>query len=108
MKPSSARIAARRGKALKLVFTAGGKPFLTGVSVTIKPAKGGAAITVPAEQVDGPWLFVDLPTGVYDFTAVHRDREQGLKGIKVEAGKQKELQIRWPEDRGLAKVLPAE
>jgi len=93
---------------LKLVFTAGGKPFLTGVSVTIKPSKGGAAVTVPADQVDGPWLFIDLPPGVYDLTAVHRDREQGVKGIKIDAGKRKELQIRWPEDRGLAKALPAE
>lgn len=93
---------------LKLVFTAGGKPFLAGVSVTIKPAKGGAAMTVPADQVDGPWLFVDLPPGVYDLTAVHRDREQGVKGIKVEAGKQKELQVRWPEDRGLPGPLPVE
>lgn len=93
---------------LKLVFTAGGKPFLTGVSVTIKPAKGRAAITIPAEEVDGPWLFVDLPPGVYDLTAVHRDREQGVKGIKIDAGKRKEVQIRWPEDRGLAKALPAE
>ena len=25
---------------LKLVFTAGGKPYLAGVDVTIKPAKG--------------------------------------------------------------------
>ena len=93
---------------LKLVFTAGGKPFLAGVSVTIKPAKGGAPMTIPPDEVDGPWLFVDLPTGVYDLTAVHRDREQSLKGVKIEAGKRKELQIRWPEDRGLAKALPAE
>ena len=93
---------------LKLVFTAGGKPFLTGVSVTIKPAKGGVAVTIPADQVDGPWLFVDLPAGSYELIAVHRDREQGVKGIKIEAGKQKELQIRWSEDRGLAKAVPAE
>ncbi len=93
---------------LKLVFTAGGKPFLAGVSVTIKPAKGGAAITVPPEEVNGPWLFVDLPPGVYNLTALHRDREQGINGIKIEAGKQKEIQVRWPEDRGLPVPLPAE
>lgn len=82
---------------LKFVFTAGGKPFLSGVSVTI-----------PQEQVEGPWLFVDLAPGVYHVTAIHRDRKQGLTGIAVEAGKQKTIHLRWSEDRGLAGVLPAE
>lgn len=93
---------------LKLVFTAGGKPFLSGVSVTIQPVKGGAAVTIPQEQVEGPWLFVDLAPGVYHVTAIHRDRKQGLTGIAVEAGKQKTIHLRWSEDRGLAGVLPAE
>lgn len=93
---------------LKLVFTAGGKPFLSGVSVTIQPVKGGAALTIPQEQVEGPWLFVDLAPGVYDVTAVHRDRKQGLKGITVAAGKQKTIHLRWSEDRGLAGALPTE
>ncbi len=93
---------------LKLVFTAGGKPFLSGVSVTIQPAKGGVAVTIPQEQVEGPWLFVDLAPGVYHVTAVHRDRQQELKGISITAGKQKTMHLRWPEDRGLAGALPTE
>jgi hypothetical protein len=93
---------------LKLVFTAGGKPFLSGVSVTIQRVKGGAAVTIPQEQVEGPWLFIDLAPGVYDVTAVHRDRTQGLKGITVAAGKQKTVHLRWSEDRGIAGSLPAE
>lgn len=93
---------------LKLVFTAGGKPFLSGVDVTIKPAKGGAAIRVPREQVEGPWLFVDLPPGTYDVTASHADREQVLKGIKVEGGKQRVFQLRWADDRGMAAKIPLE
>lgn len=93
---------------LKIVFTAGGKPFLSGVSVTIQPVKGGAAVTIPPEQVEGPWLFVDLAPGVYNVTAIHRDRKQGLTGIAVEAGKQKTIHLRWSEDRGLAGALPIE
>ncbi|MEY4528249.1 MAG: hypothetical protein RL768_1968 [Nitrospirota bacterium] len=93
---------------LKLVFTAGGKPFLSGVSVTIQPVKGGAALTIPEEQVEGPWLFLDLAPGVYDVTAIHRDRKQGLKHVTVEAGKQKTVHVRWPEDRGLPGPLPTE
>lgn len=93
---------------LKLIFTAGGKPFLSGVSVTIQPVNGGGAVTIPREQVEGPWLFVDLAPGVYDVTAIHHDRKQVLTGIKVEGGKQKTVYLRWKEDRGLAGSLPAE
>lgn len=92
---------------LKLVFTAGGKPFLAGVDVVIAPAKGGAAIHIPREQVEGPWLFVELPSGIYDITATHGDRTQGLKGVKVNAGKQKTVYLRWAEDRSPAGRLPA-
>lgn len=93
--------------ALKLVFTAGGKPFLAGVSVTIKPAAGGTVITVAPEQVQGPWLFVDAPAGLYSVTATHAGQTQTLKQVKVEAGRQTTLHVRWVEDRGIA-ALPAE
>lgn len=93
---------------LKMVFTAGGKPYLSGVSVTIQPAKGETVLTIPQDQVEGPWLFVDLPAGIYDVTATHRDSKQGLKGVKVEAGKQKVIYLRWAEDRGIAGNLPGE
>ena len=84
---------------LKLVFTAGGKPFLAGVAVTIQPATGGPAINIPQEHVNGPWLFVDLPSGTYHVTAIHAARRQGLKGVKLEAGKTKTVHLRWSEDR---------
>jgi len=93
---------------LKVVFTAGGKPYLSGVSVTIQPAKGETVLTIPQDQVEGPWLFVDLPAGIYDVTATHHDSKQGLKGVKVEAGKQQVIHLRWAEDRGLAGNLPGE
>ena len=93
---------------IKIVFTAGGKPFLAGVSVTVQPAKGGSALTIPWDQVAGPWLFVDLPPGVYDVTATHGDQTQSLKGIKVEAGKQKTVHLRWAEDRGIPANTPLE
>jgi hypothetical protein len=86
--------------ALKLVFTAGGKPFLSGVSVTIQGAKGMEKIVIPGERVTGPWLFVDLPAGSYDISAVQATETQTLKAVKVERGKTKVVYLRWPEDRG--------
>ncbi|RPH81569.1 MAG: hypothetical protein EHM80_01935 [Nitrospiraceae bacterium] len=84
---------------LKLVFTAGGKPFLAGVAVTIRPAKGGPPIDIPRDHVNGPWLFVELPSGTYHLTATHADRTQNLKGVTVKGGKMKTVYLRWPEER---------
>ena len=87
---------------LKVMFTAGGKPFLAGVAVTIQSAKEGPSINIPLDHVNGPWLFVELPSGTYHLTAIHADRTQGLKGVRVEAGKTKTVHLRWPEDGGSA------
>ena len=78
------------------------------VEVTITPAKGGAVIAIPREQVEGPWLFVDLPAGIYDVSAMQGDRMQGLKGIKIEPGRQKSVLLRWPEERGAGFKAPKE
>lgn len=89
---------------LKLVFTAGEKPFLAGVAVTIQSVTGGPSIKIPRDHVNGPWLFVDLPSGSYRLTAVHADRTQDLKAVKVEAGKVKTLYLRWQDEPGA--VIP--
>jgi hypothetical protein len=46
-------------------------------------------------------LFVELPSGTYDLTAIYADRTQGLKGVRVEAGKMKTVYLRWPEDKAI-------
>lgn len=93
---------------LKLVFTAGGKPYLSSVDVSITPAKGGAAISIPRDQVEGPWLFVDLPSGTYDVSAMQGDRRQALAGIQVERGNQRTVYLRWAEDVGAIGKAPNE
>jgi hypothetical protein len=87
---------------LKFVFTAGGRTYVSGVSVTIQSTKEGTSLTVPHDQVEGPWLFVDLPAGDYDVTATYHDHRQKLKGIKVEAGKQKVIHLGWAGDPRVA------
>lgn len=93
---------------LKLVFTAGGKPYLTGVQVAIQPLKGEAAINIPKEQIEGPWLFVDLPSGTYDITATYGAQIRSLHGIKIVKGKQKTLYLRWTEDAAALLNMPTE
>ena len=91
---------------LKLVFTAGGKPFVSGVAVTVRQAKGGAVLTIPKEHSTGPWLFVDLPDGTYDMAATLGDVTHQVKGINVRRGHVTAQHIRWAEDRSPA--LPAQ
>ena len=93
---------------LKLVFTAGGKPYLTRVDVAIQPVKGKTAITIPKEQIDGPWLFIDLPSGTYDISATYGKQKRSLQAVKIVTGKQKTLYLRWTEDAGAIVKVPNE
>ncbi|MCS6287787.1 MAG: hypothetical protein H8K10_02285 [Nitrospira sp.] len=91
---------------LKLVFTAGGKPFVTGVEVVLRQSRGATLLTVPREQVTGPWLFIDLPDGTYEVAATLGGQMQQVKGIKVRRGHVTAQHVRWAEDR--SPVLPAQ
>lgn len=91
---------------LKVVFTAGGKPYLTGVDVTIRSEKGEPVIAISRERIEGPWLFIELPSGRYDISAMYGDQKQELKGIEVVEGHQTTIHLRWKEDMGAMRQLP--
>lgn len=91
---------------LKLVFTAGGKPFVSGVAVTLRHAQGGAVLMVPPEHNTGPWLFVDLPDGTYRISATLGGVTQQVNQLKVRRGHVVTQYVRWAEDRSPA--LPAQ
>lgn len=82
---------------LKLVFIAGPKAFVAQVAVTIKDTKGKVNLLVPGEQVTGPWLFVDLPPGTYEITAIRRDQSEIKQKVEVGAGGSKTVYFRWKE-----------
>ncbi len=82
---------------LKLVFFAGPRGYLTQVAVTIKDTKGAVNLLVPGDQVTGPWLFVDLPAGTYDITAIRRDRSEIKQKVAVGAGGSRTVYFRWKE-----------
>lgn len=91
---------------LKLVFTAGGKPFVTGVGVTLRTAKGATLLTIPREQITGPWLFIDLPEGAYEVAATLGGATQIVKNVKIRHGHITTQHVRWAEDR--SPPLPAD
>ena len=82
---------------LKLVFVAGPKAYVTQVAVTIKDTKTDMLVRIPSDQVTGPWLFVDLPAGTYDITAVRGDRAGGTQRVEIVPGRTKVAYFRWTE-----------
>lgn len=82
---------------LKLVFLAGPRAYITQVAVTITDTKGTVNLLVPGEHVTGPWLFVDLPPGTYDITAIRRDRSEIKQRVAVGAGGSRTVYFRWKE-----------
>ncbi len=82
---------------LKLVFIAGPRAYVAQVAVTIKDTKGTVSLLVPGEQVTGPWLFVDLPAGTYEITAIRRDRSAIKQKVEVGAGGSRTVYFRWKE-----------
>lgn len=82
---------------LKLIFVAGAKAYASQVSVTIEDSKGAVRLQVPAEQVTGPWLFVDLPDGTYTITATRGDQTQAKAQGDISKGHVKAVYLRWKE-----------
>lgn len=93
---------------LKLVLTAGGKPFVVGAGVVLRNSDGATVLTVPQEQVTGPWLFIDLPDGTYDVEATLGGHIQQVRGVKVRRGQVTTQHVRWAEDRSPALSVQAE
>jgi len=82
---------------LKLIFVAGPKAYLARVAVTIKDTKDKVNLSVPGEQVAGPWLFVNLPAGTYDITASRGDQAGINQRVEVGASGSKTVYFRWKE-----------
>jgi hypothetical protein len=45
---------------------------------------------------------------MYDITATYGTQQRSVKGMKIMAGKQKTLYVRWPEDVGATVNQPNE
>jgi len=82
---------------LKLVFVVGGKPYLTHVAVSITDESGSVKLAIPREQVIGPWLFVDLPSGTYQISAIWEGQTQTNTAVKISAERTHIVYLRWPE-----------
>jgi hypothetical protein len=75
---------------LKLVFSNKKGQYLSDVIVKICDPKGDSVLTTVSI---GPWLFVDLPSGIYNLEATSRTDRKKVSEIQVEEGSQKVIAI---------------
>ena len=88
----------RWGKySLKLMFTTGGRAYVSFIQVQIKD---GAGNLVFEADCDAPWIVVDLKPGKYAVTATAIKKYTKNVSVNVTGGKQTELAIRYPEISG--------
>ncbi|MCC2643089.1 MAG: uncharacterized protein K0S45_3502 [Nitrospira sp.] len=93
---------------LKLVFTAGGKPFVAGATVAIHDEMGNRILSIPTERNNGPWLFIDLPEGIYEIEATLGGQTERAKGMRIRQGHVTVQHMRWAEDHSPSRAASKE
>lgn len=81
---------------LKLIFVQGERAFLASVSVHIAKEDGTTLLRIPGEEVEGPWLFINIPPGTYAVSGIHSNGTTIEKTISVLTDKQTIIHFRWP------------
>ena len=81
---------------LKLIFVQGERAFLASVSVHIAKEDGTTLLKIPGKEVEGPWLFINIPTGTYIVSGVDSNGTTVEKTISVLTDKPIVVHFRWP------------
>lgn len=81
---------------LKLVFAATPSgDYLAEIPVTITDRRGNKVVEAVSE---GPWMYVELPSGAYTVRADHAGQTQ-TRQVSVRAGSQRTLYVRFSDRR---------
>lgn len=81
----------------KLMFTTGGRAYVSYIQLSIKDAQGTLVFET---ECDAPWIVVDLKPGKYSLSATAIKKYTKTATLNVGSGKQSELAIRFPEISG--------
>jgi len=81
---------------LKLIFVQGERAFLASVSVHITKKDGTTLLMIPGEEVQGPWLFVNIPNGTYNVSGSDSHGTIIEKTISIQANEPIVVHFRWP------------
>lgn len=82
---------------LKLEFLIKGGAYTGLVDLVLKRNHDQEAFHIPKEHSKGPWLFVNLPPGVYSITGVRPEGTQSKSTIEVVSGLVTTVQLIWDE-----------
>jgi len=81
---------------LKLIFVQGERAFLAGVSVHLVNEDGTLQLKIPGEDVEGPWLFINIPSGVYVVSGTDSNGTSIKKTITIQTDKSTVVHFRFP------------
>lgn len=81
---------------LKLIFVKGERAFLAGVAVeVIRSDDQTMLVSIPGEEVQGPWLFLNLSPGKYVVKATDSGGTTIEKSITLSGKKTTPVHFRW-------------
>ena len=81
---------------LKLIFVQGERAFLASVSIHLAKEDGTTLLKIPGKEVEGPWLFINIPTGTYIVSGMDSHGTTVEKTISVQTDKPIVVHFRWP------------
>ncbi len=81
---------------LKLILVQGTRAFLSNVSITARQLDGPLILNIPATHVEGPWVFLNIPTGTYLITATNHQQKSIEKQVSVVQKEAQTVHLRWP------------
>lgn len=81
-----------KGYSLKLIFSNRKGEYLSNVMVTVFDHKDEKILFTVSF---GPWLFIDLPSGVFNLEASFQGDRKKVPQIRIERGTQKVHAIQW-------------
>jgi hypothetical protein len=81
---------------LKLIFVKGQRAFLANVAIEVLHHDRTNLISIPGEEVQGPWLFLNLPAGKYVVQAIDSGGTTIEKIINLAAKTTTTVHFRWP------------
>ncbi|MGQ9636403.1 MAG: hypothetical protein ACUVT6_01270 [Thermodesulfobacteriota bacterium] len=77
---------------LKIVFFNKKGEYLSDIVVRVLDQREKQILTTVS---NGPWLFIDLPSGIYHFEASFRADRKRISQVQVEKGIQKVISFQW-------------
>jgi hypothetical protein len=81
-----------KGYSLKLIFSNRKGEYLSDVIIKVFDQKDKNILTTGS---NGPWLFIDLPSGIYHLEASSKADRKRLTQVKIDKDRQKVVSIQW-------------